>query len=161
MIGQTAGIQASKKIFRGEWGDACPPEPTHDDTRGDTLHPRLSDKFHKQTGCDALASVVRAPVALSFFQRGLERLKTLRSRGWTTSVKWLGRATRCTHNFTASSMMALVKWVLLPSTMRTTALKGFAVGLVREANSLSHSIKMSSEDQPVLVAFTEIGQASC
>ena len=54
-------------------------------------------------------------------------------------------------------MMALVKCVLLPSTMRTTALWGFAVGLVREANSLSHLIKMSSEDHPVLVAFTEIG----
>ena len=66
-MGQTIGIQAGKKILRGEWSDACPPEPTHDDTRGDTLHPRLSDKFHKQRECDALASVLRAPVALSFF----------------------------------------------------------------------------------------------
>ena len=96
-----------------------------------------------------------------FFSAALKGLKTLRYRGWTTSVKWLRSATRCTSNFKASSMMALVKWVLLPSTMRTTALWGFAVGLVREANSLSHSIKMSSEDQLVLVAFTEIGQASC
>ena len=70
-----------------------------------------------------------------FFSAALKGLKTLRSRGWTTSVKWLGSATRSTPNFTASSVMALVKWVLLPSTMRTTALWGFAVGLVREANS--------------------------
>ena len=96
-----------------------------------------------------------------FFSAAFKGLKTLRSRGWTTLVKWLGSATRCTPNFTASSMMALVEYFLLPSTTRTTALWGFAVGLVREANSLSHSIKMSSEDQPVLVAFTEIGQASC
>ena len=52
-----------------------------------------------------------------FFGAALKGLKALGSRGWTTSVKWLGIATRCTPNFTASSMMALVKWVLLPSTI--------------------------------------------
>ena len=70
-----AGIEAGKKVLRGEWSDACPPEPTHDDTRGDTLHPRLIDKFHKQRGFDALASVLRGLVALPSFQRCLERLK--------------------------------------------------------------------------------------
>ena len=43
-----------------------------------------------------------------FFRTALKGLKTLRSRGWTTLVKWLGSATRCIANFTAPSMMALI-----------------------------------------------------